>query len=161
MSSNLVESLIGAVVLAVAAGFLYIAYTTTEVAGGTGYKLEARFDTIGSLGLGADVRIAGIKVGTVTDVDLDLDNVARPAGVRLTVRPDIKLPSDSTAKITSDGLLSDPYVQLQPGGMPEYMQAGDEFYDTQGPIDLFGLISKAVYSGDSGGDGDSDNDSDN
>jgi len=150
MNGNLVESLIGAAVLAVAGGFLYIAYTTTEVAGGAGYPLEARFDTIGSLGLGADVRIAGVKVGTVTKVDLDLDNVARPAGVRMTVRPDIRLPSDSTAKITSDGLLSDAYVQLQPGGMPDNLEPGDEFYDTQGPIDLFGLISKAVYSGDSG-----------
>ncbi|WP_281301108.1 MULTISPECIES: outer membrane lipid asymmetry maintenance protein MlaD [unclassified Iodidimonas] len=146
MGGNLVESMIGAVVLAVAGAFLYIAYTTTNVGSASGYELQARFDRVGGLTLGADVRISGIKIGTVTGQRLDPQSYQ--AVVRFTVDKSLEISTDSFAKITSDGLLGDTYVELQPGGLDEYLSAGEEVYDTQGPIDLFGLISKAVYSGD-------------
>ncbi|WP_149999304.1 outer membrane lipid asymmetry maintenance protein MlaD [Iodidimonas gelatinilytica] len=148
MGGNLVESLIGAVVLVVASVFLYVAYSTTGVGGGDGYPLEARFDRVGGLSMGADVRMSGIKIGTVTEQRLDPESFQ--AVIRFTVDKSLSLPTDSFAKITSDGLLGDTYVDVQPGGVPEYLQPGDEVAFTQGPIDLFGLISKAVYSGDAG-----------
>ncbi|GAB4571769.1 MAG: outer membrane lipid asymmetry maintenance protein MlaD [Rhodothalassiaceae bacterium] len=147
MSSNLVESLIGAAVLAVAGAFLYVAYTTTNIHGSGGYVLTARFDRIGSLGVGADVRISGIKVGTVTGQHLDPETYQ--AVVDFSVAKGVKLSTDTLAKITSDGLLGESYIDVQPGGLDEYLAAGDELYDAQGPLDLFALISKAVYSGDS------------
>lgn len=150
MGGNLVESLIGAVVLVVAGAFLYIAYSTTDVGARGGYPLGARFDRVGSLSLGADVRMSGIKIGTVTRQTLDPETYQ--AVVEFTVDKSLKLSSDSFAKITSDGLLGDTYIDLQPGGLDETLEPGDELSFTQGPIDIFNLISKAVYSGDAEAD---------
>lgn len=146
MNSSLVESLIGAVVLAVAAGFLYLAYTTTDIGTRGGTEYVARFERVSGLAIGADVRIAGIKVGSVTRTDLDTDNYQ--AVVRVSVRPDIPLPEDTTASITSDGLLGDAYVKLSPGGSPDMLPPGGEIEFTDSPTDLWSLIRKAVYSGD-------------
>ncbi|MFQ5348722.1 MAG: outer membrane lipid asymmetry maintenance protein MlaD [Rhodothalassiaceae bacterium] len=151
MNSNLVESLIGAVVLVVAAGFLYIAYTTTDVAGRDGYPLIARFERVGGLNLGADVRLSGIKVGTVTREELDPDSYQ--AVVHFVIDRSIRLPVDSGASITSDGLLGDTYLELSPGGAPDYLAPGDQVEFTEDPIDIWSLVSKAVFSGDSASDG--------
>lgn len=150
MGSNLVESLIGAVVLVVAAGFLYIAYTTTDVGGVGGYPLNARFDRTGGLSLGADVRLSGIKIGTVTEQELD--QATYQAVVRFTVKDGVQLPTDTFASISSDGLLGDTYLEIIPGGLDQYLKPGDQIEFTEDPVDLFGLISKAVYSvsGDGG-----------
>ncbi len=150
MGGNLVESLIGAIVLVVAGVFLYVAYSTTDVGGRGGYPLGARFERVGSLSLGADVRLSGIKVGTVTRQSLDPQTYQ--AVVEFTVDKGLKLSQDSFAKITSDGLLGDTYIDIQPGGVDDMLEPGDELTFTQGPIDIFALISKAVYSGDSGSD---------
>ncbi len=147
MNSTLVESLIGAVVLVVAGGFLYVAYTTTDVAGHEGYPLEARFERVGGLNLGADVRLSGIKVGTVTREELDPDTYQ--AVIHFVVDRSIRLPSDSGASITSDGLLGDTYLELNPGGAPDYLAPGDQIEFTEEPIDIWSLVSKAVFSGDS------------
>lgn len=155
MGGNLVESLIGAIVLLIAGSFLYVAHSTTNIGGGGGYELTAQFDRVGALSLGADVRLSGIKIGTVTSQRLDPESYR--AIISFSVIKDLKLSTDTLAKITSDGLLGETYIDIQPGGLDEYLAAGGELYDTQGPIDLFGLISKAVYSGDNGGgEGDKD-----
>ncbi len=150
MNGNLVESLIGAVVLVVAAGFLYVAYETTDIGTRGGAEYRARFDRVNGLTVGSDVRIAGIKVGSV--IRTELDSQTYQAIVRLSVRKDIALPEDTTASITSDGLLGDTYINLSPGGSPEILQPGDEIAFTESPTDLWSLIRKAVYSGDSGSD---------
>ena len=147
MNSRLVESLIGAVVLVVAGGFLYVAYTTTDVAGRDGYPLLARFERVGGLNLGADVRLSGIKVGTVTREELDPDTYQ--AVVHFVIDRAVRLPDDSAASITSDGLLGDTYLELQPGGSPDYLAPGDQIEFTEEPIDIWSLVSKAVFSGDS------------
>ncbi len=147
MNGNLVESLIGAVVLVVAAGFLYVAYETTDIGTRGGVEYRARFDRVNGLTVGSDVRIAGIKVGSV--IRTELDPQTYQAIVRLSVRKDIALPEDTTASITSDGLLGDTYINLSPGGSPEILQPGDEIEFTESPTDLWSLIRKAVYSGDS------------
>jgi len=149
MSGNLVESLIGAVVLAAAGVFLYIVYTTTDVSAGGGYPLTARFDRVGALQLGADVRLSGIKVGTVTDQELDPKTYQ--AIVRFSVDPSIELPEDTSASITSSGLLGDSFLQLQPGGSPMMLDHGSTVEFTEDPIDIWSLISQAVFSSDSGG----------
>jgi len=151
MSGNLVESLIGAVVLAVAGAFLYMVYTATDVGATGGYPLKAQFQRVGGLQLGADVRMAGIKVGTVTDQRLDPQTYQ--AVVRFTVDPSIELPEDSSASITSSGLLGESYLKLQPGGSPQMLEPGDEVEFTEDAIDIWSLISQAMFSSGGSGDG--------
>ena len=131
------------VVLAAAAGFLIYAL---EHAGGGGsaggYQVSARFGEVGALAPGADVRVAGVKVGAVSRVELDPKTYL--ARATFTLNKDVKLPADSTAKITSDGLLGGQHVSIAPGGAAEDLKAGSEITNTQGAVDLFGLIGQAI-----------------
>ncbi len=152
MKNNLVEALIGAAVLALAAGFFLFTYTQTEFGKVAGYELSARFNRVDGLVVGSDVRMSGIRVGSVVSQSLDLDTFE--AIVNISIDPTITLPTDTMAQITSEGLLGGHYLTLVPGGMDEMLEAGDEIEFTQGSVDLFGLLSKAIYSvADDGGDG--------
>ena len=132
---QLAETGMGALVLVAAVGFFAYALTAGAIsARGAGYELHARF--------GADVRVAGVKVGTVTGIVLDPKTYF--AVVDLTVDPAVKLPSDSTAKITSDGLLGGSHIAIEPGGAPDNLKAGGEIENTQGAVDLFGLIGQVI-----------------
>lgn len=146
MSSNLVESLIGALVLIVAGWFLVFAYERTDAGAGNGYELTARFDRIDGIGVGSDIRMAGIKVGTV--VDSKLDPVSFQAIVTLSLNREIQLPIDTAVAITAEGLLGGTYMNLLPGGMEETLADGDEISETQDAVDLLGLIGKFIYGGD-------------
>ena len=146
MSGNLVESLVGALVLVVAAWFLNFAYERTEMNASLGYELTARFDRIDGLHLGSDVRISGIKVGSVIDQSIDPETYE--AIVTISINNDIKLPTDTVAAITSEGLLGGSYLSLMPGGMDEMMVAGDVISDTQDAIDLVGLMGRFMYGSD-------------
>ena len=148
MSGNLIESVIGAVVLFVAAWFLNFAYERTDMsAGGGGYTLSARFDQVGSLSIGSDVRMSGIKVGTITSQELD--PATFQAVVTFSVDSAVELPQDTAAAITSEGLLGGSYMTLLPGGYDELLADGDEIEETQDAVDLVGLIGKFAYGGDS------------
>lgn len=149
MSSNLVESLIGALVLLVAGWFLVFAYERTDMGAGNGYTLTARFDRIDGIGVGSDVRMAGIKVGTV--VSSQLDTYTYQAVVTLSVNDEVQLPADTAIAITAEGLLGGTYMNLLPGGMEEMLVDGDEIGETQDAVDLLGLIGKFIYSDDSSG----------
>jgi phospholipid/cholesterol/gamma-HCH transport system substrate-binding protein len=149
MKRNAVETVMGAVVLVVAALFLFFAYTTSEVRAVSGYELTARFDRVGSLRNGADVRISGIKVGTVLQQRLDPKTFE--AIVRLTVQPDIKLPVDSVAAITSSGLLGNDFLSLTPGNEDEFIKPGGMITHTQPPMDLQSLIGQYIFSQGGGG----------
>lgn len=146
MSSNLVESLIGALVLVVAGWFLVFAYDRTDMGAGNGYTLTARFDRIDGIGVGSDVRLAGIKVGTV--VDSTLDRQSFQAVVTLSLEDGVELPTDTAIAITAEGLLGGTYMNLLPGGMEEVLLDGDEISETQDAVDLLGLIGKFIYSDD-------------
>lgn len=143
MQSNLLETLIGALVLVVAGVFLYFAYSRTDVAAGGGFELIAKFDRIDGIAVGSDVRISGIKVGSVTKQFLDLDSFE--ATLQVSIDSDIALPEDSSAKISSEGLLGGSFVALEPGGAPDLLEAGDEIQFTQGTVDLMGLIGQVVH----------------
>jgi|SRR5665213_2178435 len=144
MKRNAVETVMGAVVLVVAAFFLFFAYTTSEVRAISGYELTARFDRIGSLRTGADVRISGIKVGTVLRQTLDPKSFT--ALVLLTVQPDIKLPVDTIAAITSSGLLGADYLAIEPGNEDEMIKPGGTISHTQPPMDIQSLIGQYIFS---------------
>ncbi|MDE0943908.1 MAG: outer membrane lipid asymmetry maintenance protein MlaD [Alphaproteobacteria bacterium] len=151
MSGNLVETLIGAVVLVVAGFFLYFSYDKADVGAVEGYSLIAKFDKVDGVKVGSDVMLAGIKVGTVTDQELDAEEYL--AVLKISMSRKVKLPDDSAIKIASDGLLGGKYLSIDPGGSEDYLEADDEIRFTQGAVDLTELIGKAIYSTGSGGGG--------
>ena len=103
MTRNLLETLLGAVVLIVAVGFLVFAYRSSQVQQNGGYELIARFDKVDGLEPGSDVRISGIKIGSVLDQSLDPETYR--AQVRFSLREDVRLPADTSAAVVSNGLL--------------------------------------------------------
>jgi phospholipid/cholesterol/gamma-HCH transport system substrate-binding protein len=141
---SIAEVLTGAVVLLVAAGFLAYAVANSGRTAGTGYPLLARFDHIDGLGVGSDVRLAGVKVGSVTEERIDPQSFQ--AVVRLSVRDDLKLPKDSAAIITSESLLGGKYLSLQPGGDEATLQAGQTITITQSSVSLEELLGKFIFS---------------
>lgn len=137
------ETIVGGAVLAAAAGFLI--YALGYAGGGAargGYEVIARFGEAGALASGADVRVAGVKVGAVSRIELEPKTFLAKA--TLALDPDVKLPADSTAKITSDGLLGGSHISISPGGEAQDLGPGDEFKNTQGAVDLFGLIGRVL-----------------
>ena len=113
MDRNPVETIMGAVVLLVAAFFLVFAWNTSSIGAVKGYRVSAAFFKVGGLDTGADVRISGVKVGTV--VDQTLDKKTFDAVVTISLKPDVKLPADTVARVSSAGLLGGKYVKLEPG----------------------------------------------
>lgn len=150
MQSNLVETLIGTIVVVVAALFLFYGYTSSGMRSASGYKVTAAFSGVDGLANGSDVRLSGIKIGTV--VSQRLNSETYQAVVTMDLARDVKIPDDTSAKITSDGLLGGSYVSLTPGGSPDYLSEGGEIMFTQGSVDLMGLIGQAVFSTSGGGE---------
>ena len=144
MSRNIVETVLGAVVLAVALGFLAWAYGRSDAGDPGGYTLTARFDRVDGLETGGDVRISGIKVGQVLGQRLDPQTYR--AEVTFSVRDGIELPSDSSAAIVSSGLLVGKYLSVVPGGDVELLGSGDEITLTQSSVNLEDLIGRYIFS---------------
>lgn len=153
MSRNIVETVLGAVVLLVAVAFLAFAYARSDVGDPGGYELVARFDRVDGLNTGADVRISGIKVGAVLGQWLDPQTYR--AAVRFSVAPDVELPADSSAAIVSEGLLGGKYLSLVPGADDRLLGPGDELTLTQSSLVLEDLIGQLIFSqgGGNGGGG--------
>lgn len=145
MQKNIVETLIGAAVLGVAAFFLLFAYKSSNVGAIDGYPVRAKFDNVGGIALGSDVRVGGIKIGVVSDLGLDKETYQ--ALVTMQLRNGTQLPKDSSASIVGDGLLGGKYVQLTPGGDENMLKSGDVITFTQSSVNLEELIGKFVFSG--------------
>lgn len=143
MTRGLGETLMGLAVLAVAAGFLVMALGAADDGGERGYELSARFLKVGGLERGSDVRISGVKVGTV--VERNLDPQTFEAVVRFTVRDDIRLPTDTEAGITSEGLLGGKYLRLFPGKAPERLDAGGQLARTRDFQTLEDTVSEIIF----------------
>ena len=144
MASDRAEILAGAVVLAVAAGFLAYAANSAGMLGreADSYPLKASFRAVDGISVGSDVRLAGLKVGTITQLDLNPQTFF--ADATILIRDDIQLPTDSAILISSEGLLGGNFVEIMPGGMPDNLAPGDEIEDTQGSVSLVSLLMKFV-----------------
>lgn len=143
MSETKTEVAAGAAVLAVAAGFLIYAGQVTGLSSPTtGYPLNASFRSLEGVNVGTDVRLAGVKVGTVTAVSLNPETFR--ADTTITVLDGIVLPDDSAIVIASEGLLGGNFVELVPGGSLFNLNPGDEIIDTQGAVSLVSLLMKFV-----------------
>jgi len=141
--SRWTEIWVGAAVLAAAGLFLaYALAHTGGFMGQAGYALTAQFGDAGALAPGADVRVAGVKVGTVTAVTLDPKTYQAKATIM--INDTIQLPADSTVKITQDSLLGGEHLAVEPGGSLQNMKPGQAFQNTQGAVDLFGLIGQVL-----------------
>lgn len=143
-SRGIAEVLTGAVVLAVAVGFLGFAVAHSGRSTGVGYVLTAKFDHIDGLAVGADVRIAGVKVGTVAEERIDPETYL--AVVDMKLREDIKVPKDSSAEITSERLLGGKFLTLTPGGDPTMLKPGQVITITQSSVSLEQLLGKFIFS---------------
>ena len=142
------EVIVGGVVLACIIVFgVYASQLTGMSRTRTGYELSASFRSLEGVGIGTDVRLAGVKIGTVIDVTLNSDTYH--ADTRFTVSDGILVPDDSAIVISSEGLLGSNFVELIPGGSPFYLEAGDQIEDTQGAINLTSLLLKFVTRSDS------------
>ncbi len=145
MQNSIVETLIGATVLAVAVLFLVIAYSGTGFGGISGYEVTAKFGRINGVTVGSDVRMSGVKIGTVSAVEIDPQDYG--AVTQLTIGNELQLPDDSSVRITSDGLLGNQYVSIEPGGSQTMLEPGGEIEYTQGAIDLIGLLGRTIFGG--------------
>ena len=150
MAENTVEVLVGGAVLAAAIAFGIYGAQVAGLSAGTGdsYTLSASFRSVEGVGVGTDVRLAGVKVGTVTDVDLNPETYR--ADTVMTLGSDTLVPDDSAIVISSEGLLGGNFVEIVPGGSPFYFEAGDEITDTQGSVSLISLLLRFVSGGEDG-----------
>jgi phospholipid/cholesterol/gamma-HCH transport system substrate-binding protein len=151
MNNTSVEAAIGAVVIVVAAAFFVFLYLTSGGAAvRDGYTLTAEFDNVAGVNTGTDVRLAGIKIGTVTGQSLDPQNYQ--ARIVMAIDRAVKLSEDSTARITSEGLLGSTFVALEPGGSDAMLANGGQIANTQGAVDIWTLVSQAMFESGKGKD---------
>ncbi|MCW3474435.1 outer membrane lipid asymmetry maintenance protein MlaD [Limobrevibacterium gyesilva] len=141
---NPTELIAGAAVLVVALGFLGYAVAHTGRTTISGYTLRAKFDRIDGLAVGADVRVAGVKVGTVSSAGVDPKTYQ--AVVTFSIENALKVPKDSSAEITSDGMLGGKFLALVPGGDEKMLADGGEVAITQSAVSLEQLLGKFIFS---------------
>ncbi len=141
MAENTTETIVGGVVLAAAAGFLVFMLNSTGVSGNAGsLSVFASFRSAEGISAGTDVRMAGVKIGTVTGLRLDPRTYRAIAD--FTVPDNLELAQDSQALISSEGLLGGSFVEIVPGGSDEVLGQGDEIEDTQGAVSIVTLLLK-------------------
>ncbi|MEM9430757.1 MAG: outer membrane lipid asymmetry maintenance protein MlaD [Pseudomonadota bacterium] len=150
MANSTTETLIGGLVLATAAGFLiYSGQTIGLSAGGDArYEIKAAFTSAQGVNVGSVVRMAGVEIGVVSDMALDLSTYQ--AVTTLAIDESVAIPDDSDVKIASEGLLGGTFIEITPGASPDAFAAGDEFMFTQGAIDLLTLMMRFASGGDEG-----------
>ena len=144
MRRNLIETAMGAIVLAAAAAFLLIVYKSSNTPSVSGYQMVAEFNKIGGLKVGNDVRVGGVPVGKVVSVTLDYDTFK--AKVLFDVDVECVFPTDSIAIIASEGLLGGNFLEIIPGGSPDELESGDTMEFSQDAVDISQLLGKFIFS---------------
>ena len=143
MNKRPVETIMGIVVLVVAALFMFFAYKVSDLQVVKGYELNARFLKVGGLNTGADVRINGIKVGTV--VAQKINSLDYMVDVKLSILPNISIPSDSTVLVVGDGLMGDKFIKIEPGNSPDKLQNGDVIEKTKDAKSLEDMVGEIIF----------------
>lgn len=150
MNKKPVETIMGIVVIFVAAFFLYFAYQVSDLQVVKGYDINARFLKVGGLNVGSDVRINGIKVGTVISQKLDPEDYV--ADVKLSISSNIQLPKDSVVSIVSDGLVGNKFIKIEPGKDKELLQNGDTVSNTKDFKTLEDMVGEIIFMVTDNGD---------
>ena len=142
------ETLLGAAVLVVAIGFFaFAAAQGGQPSNGDGYQLTARFQRVNGIARGSDVRVSGVKVGSVRSVALDPETFEAVLVLGIDAR--VGVPDQSTASVSSDGLLGGAYINIEPAGF-DMIAAGGEIPNTRGSIDLLTLFASLASGNNSG-----------
>ncbi|WP_417520075.1 outer membrane lipid asymmetry maintenance protein MlaD [Minwuia sp.] len=144
MANNVLETVIGAVVIAVAAIFVIFMYRTADIAPSDGYMLQAKFNSVNGVNTGADVRMSGIKIGSVVSTELEQPSLL--AVVKMNIRDGVGIPDDSAVRVLADGLMGGTFLSVEPGGGIDNLKAGDQFQFAQGSVNLIDLVGQAIYS---------------
>ena len=146
MRRNMIETVMGGVVLLVAVFFVVFAFRSTSMGSGSGdgYQVLVEFDDASGLTVGTDVRMAGVKIGTVVGQQLNPETYY--AEIMLGINKSIRLPSDTSARIIPDGLLGGNYVALEPGGAEDYIENGGQIVYAQGTINVVDLLGRFSFS---------------
>ena len=150
MNKKPVETIMGIVVIFVAAFFLYFAYQVSDLQVVKGYDINARCLKVGGLNVGSDVRINGIKVGTVIAQNLDPEDYV--ADVKLSISSNIQLPKDSVVSIVSDGLVGNKFIKIEPGKSKEFLQNGDTVANTKDFKTLEDMVGEIIFMVTDNGD---------
>ena len=143
MNKRPVETIMGIVVIAVAAFFAYFAYNVSDLQVVKGYNVTAKFLKVGGLTVGSDVRINGIKVGMV--VGQNLDDSDFTADVKMSLSSNVHLPVDSVASIVSDGLVGDKFIKIEPGHGKEMLKDGDVIQNTKDFKTLEDMVGEIIF----------------
>lgn len=143
MHNDTVETLIGAAVIAIALIFVVYTYRTTGTANMNGYELTAKMSRVDGVAVGTDVRLAGVKIGSVQALTLEPSYLV---AVHMDIHNDVKIPDDSSLLVTSSGLLGGSYLSIAPGGSDKMLPPGGMIKNTQGAIDMMGLLNRFVNS---------------
>ena len=146
-SSNYFEIIVGTFVLACAAIFFFNSFNSAKIKTTNGYHIIAKFDNASGIEAGSDVKVSGVKVGTIENNFLD--NESYRATLQIMVDKSIKLPLDSSAKIVSSGLLGEKYLEISPGSDEEFLQENNEIMFTQSSVNFEDLLGKFIFNGDS------------
>lgn len=145
MSENPGEIIAGGATLAVAIGFLVFAAQGSGIAPSSdGFDLTASFRSVEGITLGSDVRMAGVKIGSVSALELNAETFR--AEITMSISTPIEVPEDSSVAVSSEGLLGGNFIEIVPGGSPFVLADGEEIEDTQGALSLLGLLAKFVSS---------------
>ncbi|KIJ88550.1 outer membrane lipid asymmetry maintenance protein MlaD [Rickettsia asembonensis] len=143
MKQNIIETIIGFVVLIIALLFLIFAYKTgSSITSSKGYQVTANFQSAEGIAVGSDVMISGIKIGSVKKITLDPNSFY--ASVYLNINDNVKIPKDSKAQVVTSGLLGGKYISIVPGNDDENLAANEEIRYTQSAINIESLINKIV-----------------
>lgn len=143
MRKKPVETIMGLVVLVIALLFLGFAYSVADLQVIEGYSVSAEFTKVGGLSVGSDVRINGIKVGTVTAQDLNNEDYT--VKVTFNIASNVKLPKDSVATIAGDGLMGNKFVKIEPGKDKEYLADGDTFAKSKNFKTIEDMVGEIIY----------------
>jgi len=143
MKRNVIETVLGAVVLLVAGVFLAFAYSSADLRPVAGYKITARFNAVDGLTVGSDVRVGGVKIGSVVGQSIDLETYQ--AVIVMSIRPDIGLPEDSVATVSSEGLLGGKYVRIDPGASEKHLAGGGDLTETRDIVSLEEMLGKVIF----------------
>ena len=143
MNKKPVETIMGIVVLIVAVFFLFFAYRVSDLQVVKGYELSAKFLKVGGINVGSDVRINGIKVGTVIGQKLNPNDYM--VDLTFSIASDIKLPTDSLVAIVGDGLMGNKFIKIEPGKNQEFLKDGDLFENTKDFKSLEDMVGEIIF----------------
>ena len=145
MGKKSIETLVGLFVLLGIAGLVFLSLQAANLASFNSsdtYTLQARFDNVGGLKARAPVRSAGVTVGRVTSITIDVQTYQ--GVVTLAVDRELQFPRDTSAKILTAGLLGDQYIGLTPGADEKMLAAGETIRQTQSAVVLENLIGQFI-----------------